>query len=252
MIHRSLNVACCLAVTIPLAFAALPAPALAQEVLVSSLELAPGRDSPDRLKGLFSDAQLIRTDNRRWQLISITVRVGNLNDPDQTLIKMAELRADNNVGNGQNLPVAGSGNVLTDFTFPDLTGDVSDRDFTANKPVILEANTNYWFVLGTFSSAEDPRSFDWAFSAGGATQGTGSLALPGASTSRFALSDNGMQGWVGVNDTPFFIQVNGIAVSDVSAPEPSALALMTLAGLPVLALPLLRRRVMRRKSDANA
>lgn len=188
-----------------------------------------------------AEAQIFRTDNHRYELTSLVARVGN---QDGAILPFANLRAHDAT---TNTPVTGKTNFLTSFAVPDLTGPLSDRSFTPNAPVILEANTRYWFVLGTLS--DNTTNYDWAFSSS-----AGPITGPGGIPARFAETLDEGDSWAGFNDTPYLLEVRGNLIV-ATAPEPSAFSLfvsglfvsglLAVAGLPAPD-PLTRRNAVRK------
>lgn len=174
------------------------------------------------------NAQKFRTDNNRYQLTSIVARAGKNRLP----IVFAELRAHDAAND---IPVGGAGGVLTAFTVPTLPdagtdnlteADLSDATFTPDSALILEPNTDYWFAVGTLSSA-DSGVFGWGFTAPSAAS-----IGPGTIFSRIAGSGSAGEAWVGFDDTPFFLEVRGQIVGTGTAPEPTSFALLALVALP--------------------
>jgi hypothetical protein len=211
----------------------------ADSLIISSLNQTADASSPSLFTQLDQEsAQKFRTGAQRYRLTSIIARVGKNRSP----LVFAELRSSDTQAN---LPTAGPTGILTTFTIPTLpnamtdnltAANLSDAAFTPNTNFILEANTDYWFGIGTFSSA-DSGVFGWGF-----TDGNG--AAPGA-PNEIAGSGSAGQAWVGPGpgdkSGAFFIEVRGELLGGVTAPEPSSMTLLSLAFLP-LAIALRRRR----------
>jgi hypothetical protein len=174
------------------------------------------------------DAQVFQTNNQFWSLTSIVIRAGNLTGAPTVI---AELR-DDDLEN--NLPVTGVGNVITTFAIPDLSGALSNRTFLPNTSVTLKPGHRYWFALGTLSS-EAAGQFDWSFA-----DVNGPVTGPGTVPARFGETLDAGNSWTGFDETPYLIQVSGIALTG-AAPEPPALALLAFVGIPAVGIVLRRR-----------
>jgi hypothetical protein len=199
-----------------------PSPSRADETIVSSLALKQG--GVTHIYGVgHAEAQSFLTGSFRYQLTSIIARVGNRVGNQTTEIKpFANLRADD----GNNGPVTGKTNYLTAFAVPTIsTTGLLNETFLPNAPVILEANTRYWFALGSLGGSDnDNFEYQWVYSSSG-----GPLNIP----SRYALTNDEGEHWTLARDNPYLFEVRGERLIS-AAPEPSTLAFLGLT-LGVLA-----------------
>ena len=134
-------------------------------------------------------AQSFQSDNQQYSLASIDAVVGNGSTAPLPDV-VAELRADD----------AGTiGALIATFTAPDVSEPASALTFLPNGAVTLEANTQYWFVLG--SSNPGDGTYFWQYAEGNAFTGPGSL-------SGFADTPDSGVNWIYGSDNPYFLQVN--------------------------------------------
>lgn len=153
-------------------------------------------------------AQEFATGSQNMQLADIIAALG---DSTQPYTASAEL-----VSNSGGLP---SSTVLTTFTVPAISMAYSNLTFTPNSTVALNANTDYWFVLGATGDGE----YSWQYT------NTLNAALPD-----YAVSNDGGMTWsVGNPPGPFLIQVDSGAASTV--PEPSSFSMIGLLGIGFVA-----------------
>ena len=176
------------------------------------------------------EAQEFNTGSLGYTLDSIVAQVGNTSG---TYTGVAELVQDNG-----GTPEGGT--VLTTFSFPAIGTSFANETFNpTTSGVVLDANTNYWFVLAYTSGSG---SFGWNYAGTQTASGPGSL---GAYATSF---DNGAT-WI-INNfgpgTPDIIQVNGTVV-----PEPGTLTMAGTASLFGLAFWLRRRSGNKSKTSSN-
>lgn len=177
------------------------------DILVSNLD-QPYRGSTPVAELEYWGAQSFTTSDFAVELLSITAMVGNgANAP----AVVAELRRSTGVYYEIDTSPAG---LVGTFTAPDMSGVSSARTFTPTSVMSLDANTNYWFILGSSNEG----TFDWDYADTGLFSGPGSFG-------NFADSDDGGATWVlRGNDFPYFLEVN----ASTAIPEPSALLPLTM------------------------
>ncbi len=135
-------------------------------------------------------AQAFVSDNQPHQLTSIAALVGD-GSLSPSPIVVAQLHADNG---------GVIGDLITTFTAPDVTGPLNALTFLPDGTVILDPNTQYWFVLG--SEAPGDGTFFMGYADSNLSVGPGALG-------NFAdSSDSGMTWNYGDASFPYFIQVN--------------------------------------------
>ena len=86
-------------------------------------------------------AQSFSSDAQHRRLTSVTAIVGNGGDSSDVV---AELRKSDASGN---IDQSAEG-LLTTFTAPDITGDLTARIFAPDSNVFLNPGAKYWFILG--------------------------------------------------------------------------------------------------------
>lgn len=135
-------------------------------------------------------AQQFQSDGLPHELISIQARVGDGSAAPPPVI-VAELHADNN---------GTIGDLISNFTAPDVSGAPSDVAFLPDLPVALEPGGKYWFVLG--SEAPGDGTFSWQYINTALAAGTGEIG-------NFADSTSSGNDWLYHGSLfPYYLQVN--------------------------------------------
>ena len=134
-------------------------------------------------------AQSFQSDNQQYSLASIDAVVGGGSTAPLPEV-VAQLHADN----------AGTiGALIATFTAPDVSESASARTFLPDNAVTLDANTQYWFVLGSADPGDG--TYFWQYAEGDAFTGPGSLG-------GFAHTAESGVDWTYSTDNPYFLQVN--------------------------------------------
>jgi hypothetical protein len=176
-------------------------PAARADILVSNLD-QPLRDSSPIAQLEYWGAQSFATAGVAVDLASIAAIVGNgANSP----LVVAELRL--STGPLHEIDTSPAG-LVTTFTAPDVSGALAPRVFTPDTPVTLDANTSYWFLLGSSNGG----TYDWSYADTNLFSGPGTLG-------NYADSSDGGATWIlRGNDFPYFIEVN----TSATIPEPAS------------------------------
>lgn len=193
-------------------------PAARADILVSNLD-QPFRAATPIAELEYWGAQSFNTSDFAMDLLSVAAIVGNgANAP----AVVAELRR----ATGANFEIdTSAAGLVGTFTAPDMSGATSVRMFTPDSAMTLDANTTYWFLLGSSNAG----TYDWDYANSGLFSGPGSLGNYSDS------SDGGVTWDLRGNDFPYFIEVNGSA----AIPEPASAG---LAGVLTLGWLATRRR----------
>jgi hypothetical protein len=147
----------------------------------------------------FWGAQSFRTDGQPRTLTSVEAFVGDASDNPPPTVHAA-LHADNGGVLGE---------LITTFIAPDVAGPPTARTFTPAAEVVLEANADYWFVLG--STAPGDGTFSWHYANTGQTLGPGTLGAFADST------DSGATWTYRGASFPYYLQVNAATLSPAPA-----------------------------------
>ena len=192
--------------------------------------LADASAGSDTIDPNASRAQGFMTGNRAWNLTSIDAVLGGFS-AGGTFDASATLVGSTTDSNGKDVPDLS--NPLGTFTFPTVGASFTTLNFTPTTSIVLQANTEYWFVLQATSA--NASGFDW--------QTTNDTTLdPGSEgtlTSFAAMIPPGSGIWYSQPNQPYLIGINGTPVV-ASVPEPSSWIMGGLGVSCVFAL--VRRR----------
>jgi hypothetical protein len=191
-------------------------------VLVSNL--ANPQTDVDTIAWPGLSAQGFVTGDSAWSLTSIEAVLGGVEQPD-LVNASATLYASTVDGNGVDVPDVSTS--LATFVFPALDIDQAARTFTPTSSVVLQANTEYWFVLTNLTA--DAAPFHWTYT----NDTANNPAYQGQLTTLRTSSDSGATWNSPIVPYAYQLQVNG---APVSVPEPSGWVLVGLGFSMVLAL----------------
>jgi len=156
-------------------------------------------------------AQGFETDGRDWNLTSIVAAIGGLGASGPQDITAMLVAATTNT-QGESVPDLSA--ALASFDVPAIGSGFATLTFTPTTSVVLNANTEYWFVL---SVGVGGPSFEWQY-----TNDTSlDAGSTGVLTSAAAILPPGSGEWRSQPNAPYLFQVNGTPVGAV-VPEPSS------------------------------
>lgn len=191
------------------------------DILVSNLTAT--QANADTVSG--QSAQGFVTGGSAWTVSSIEAALGGVGGDPNAINASATLYASKVVG-GVDTPDTST--ALATFSFPALDIGYLSRTFTpTTSELVLQANTEYWFVLNNLKGTAAP--FQWVY-----TKDTTSGSSYGGLLTTLRTSSDGGASWSSPADSySYLLQVNG---APLSVPEPSTLAISALGFLMILAL----------------